>query len=118
MAILAECPICRKRQSAKNKICACGENLDRAKRSRRVKYWISYRLPNGKQRREMIGFSIEEARAAEGKRKAQKKENRIFDMLPESKMTFRELSEWFLDLPSVMDRAYYPTLKINLSSFL
>ena len=30
MAILAECPICRKKQSVKNKRCNCGQNMDSA----------------------------------------------------------------------------------------
>ena len=68
MAILAECPFCRNKQAAKNKVCKCGGDLDRAKRSKKVSYWISYRIPVGKdeegktiykQRREAIGKSIE-----------------------------------------------------------
>lgn len=62
MSILAECPFCHKRQSAKNKRCKCGEDMDKLKRSKKVKYWITYRMPNGKQRRESVGYSIEEAR--------------------------------------------------------
>jgi len=73
MAVLAECPICHRKQSNKNKKCKCGEDLDQAKRSKRVKYWIKYRLPGGKQRKEFVGKSIEDARAADGKRKRQKK---------------------------------------------
>lgn len=60
MGILQECPICRKKQSNKIKNCSCGENLEKAKRSKRVRYWINYRI-NGKQRRESVGFSITEA---------------------------------------------------------
>ena len=29
MAVMAECPICRKKQSVKNKRCTCGEDLKR-----------------------------------------------------------------------------------------
>jgi hypothetical protein len=86
MAILAECPICHNKQATQNKVCKCGENLDKAKRSKRVKYWIQYRLPGGKQRKEFVSYSIAEARDADGKRRVQKKENRIFDMLPEAKI--------------------------------
>ena len=75
MAILAECPICHRKQAAKNKLCSCGEDLVKAKRSKRVKYWISYRLPDGKQRRESVdaykdlnGYSIEDANKAHSKR--------------------------------------------------
>lgn len=64
-----------------------------------------------------MGYSIEDARASEGKRRAQKKENRILDIKPETKMTFNELTEWFLDLEKVKSLAYYPTLSINLKKF-
>ena len=101
MAILAECPICHKKQATRNKMCSCGQNLDKAKRSRRVRYWIQYRLPHGKQRKEFVGCSIDEARDADGKRRLQKRENRIFDILPEASMTFQELSDWYLGLEKV-----------------
>lgn len=116
MAILAECPICRIRQSIHNKVCKCGENLERAKRSQRVRYWISYRLPGGKQRTEVVGKSIEDARAADGKRKAQKKEGRIFDMLPESKTTVSALCEWYLGLASVKRLVSANRLKYALAN--
>ena len=99
MAILSECPTCGRKQSTKNKNCQCGENLDRAKKSGRVNYWISYRLPGGKQRRESVaameglaGNSIDDARTALSKRAIQKKEKRILDILPESKITFGKLT--------------------------
>jgi len=117
MAILAECPICHRKQSVKNRLCSCGEDLVQLKRSKKVKYWITYRLPGGRQRREVVGDSIEEARDAEGKRRSQKRENRIFDIKPEAKMTFSGLTEWFLGLEKVKSLAYYPTLQICLKKF-
>lgn len=102
MAILAECPICHKKQAAKNRNCTCGEDLVKAKRLKKVRYWVNYRLPGGKQRREPVGFLIEEARAAEGKRKAQKYGNpSILEKVPAERMTFNELSGWYLDLKSL-----------------
>lgn len=117
MAVLAECPICHKKQCLRNKKCKCGEDLERAKRSQRVKYWICYRLPGGKQRREAIGYSIEEARDAEGKRRGQKRENRIFDIRPETKMTFRELTEWYLGLEKVKTLPSYWRVVLSLKKF-
>ena len=117
MAILAECPICRKKQATKNKICSCGESLDKAKRSKRVKYWIQYRMPGGKQRKEFVGPSIEEARDADGKRKVQKRENRIFDIMPEAKMTFQELTDWYLNLEKVKAKKGCWRIKIALENF-
>ena len=56
-----------KKQAAKNKLCTWGAHLDKFKESKKVKYWINYTLPDGKQRREAVGYSIEEARDAKGK---------------------------------------------------
>ena len=117
MAILAECPLCRRKQSVRNKSCMCGNDLDRAKRNKKVKFWISYRLPGGKQRREFVGYSVEEARDAEGKRRSQKRENRIFDMLPESKMTFDELAKWYLKQTSVKSLSSFDRVKGALKNF-
>ena len=75
LAIKAECPLCHRKQAVKNKICKCGQRMDNAKRSKKVKYHIVYRLPNGKQKQEFAGFSITEAKTAEGKRLTQRHEN-------------------------------------------
>jgi integrase len=64
-----------------------------------------------------VGVSIEEARDAEGKRRSQKRENRIFDIKPDAKMSFNELTKWYLKLEGVKRLARYPILKINLNSF-
>ena len=104
MAVLAECPFCRRKQSIKNKKCKCGERLDKAKQLKKVRYWIDYPLPDGKQRRESVGafedlnaYSITDAKTALAKRRVQKKEKRLLEMLPESTMTFQELTDWYLD---------------------
>lgn len=117
MSILAECPECHKKQSTKNRACACGADLLKAKASKRLRYWISYRMPDGKQRRESVGFSIEEAKDADGKRRSQKRENRIFDIVPESKITFEELAEWYLNLKSVKSLSSYDRIKLALRNF-
>ena len=117
MAILAECPICHRKQSIKNKKCSCGVDMDAEKRKKkRVKYYIVYRV-NGKQRWELVGYSINEARDANGKRRSQKRENRIFDILPEAKMTFEELAEWYLGLETVKELASFKTIKGYLKKF-
>lgn len=117
MTIFAECPTCRRKQSAKNKRCNCGENLDKAKKSERVQYWLDYYLPNGKRKRELVGKSIEDAQAAEGNKLRQKKENRFFDILPESKMTFSELATWYFKLEKVKALASCSILQVYLKKF-
>ncbi len=116
MAILAECPICHVKQSVHNRLCPCGENLVKAKQSKRVRYWISYRLL-GKQRRESVGYSIEEARDAEGKRRSQKRENRIFDIVPEANVTVTALMKWYLELKSRKTLSSYDRMKCCLGQF-
>ena len=79
-------------------------NVNEISKILKIRYWINYRLPGGKQRREFVGYSIEEARDADGKRRSQKRENKIeeiFDIQAEAKMTFTELGEWWLGLTSV-----------------
>ena len=119
MAVLAECPICRKKQSLRNRLCSCGEDIAKAKKSNRVRFWINYRLPGGKQVRKIEGdgYDLTKAKAADGKTKAMKVENRILDIKPEAKMTFNVLTKWYLDLEGVKRLARYPILKINLNSF-
>lgn len=120
MAILAECPMCRKKQATKNRLCSCGEDLIKAKRSKRVKYWIAYRLPGGKQRRELCDdpYSIETARTQEGKRRTQKYENpRILEQVPDERITFGELAKWYLDLKPVRNLRSYDRVVGCLASF-
>jgi integrase len=117
MAVLAECPQCHRKQATRNKGCVCGRDLDKAKRSKLVRYWIQYRLPGGKQKKEFVGESIEEARNADGKRRVQKRENRIFDIKPEAKMTFRELADWYLGLEKVKVKKGCWRIRIALENF-
>jgi len=83
----------------------------------RVRYWIQYRLPGGKQRKEYVGTSIEQARDAQGKRRAQKREGKIFDIKLDSKLTFQELTDWYLSLEKVKELASYRVLTVYLKKF-
>jgi integrase len=106
VAILAECPVCHRKQAVKNKVCSCGQDLDKAKQSKRVRYWIDYRLPGGDHRKEFVSYSIEDARDAEAKRRTQKRElgKRFFAKVEEDKSTFGNLSDWYLSLSAVQTR--------------
>ncbi len=126
MAILLECPMCHKKQTLKNKKCVCGADLDKLKRQKeKVRYWSDYRIPikdgSGKtkyqQRREYIGYSREDAKAADGKRKVQKKENRHFDMLPGTDTTFNEMTEWYLNLEKVKKLKSFDRLSSGIGNF-
>ena len=123
MAIFAQCPQCKRKQATKNRVCSCGADMVKLKRSSKVKYWINYRLPNGKQRTESVKgeglnpHSIESAREMLSKRVVQKKENMVFDMVKENTMTFIELTEWYLDLESVKRLAAPERIKSALANF-
>jgi hypothetical protein len=117
MAVLQECPICHRTQSLKNKkCCKCENNLDTAKRSNQIKYYVDYFLSSGKRKRDFIGFSIKEAKDADHKIKIQKRENRYFDPIPDSNITFKELSKWYLNQQD-KEKDYHYILSLNLKKF-
>ena len=125
MSILAECPQCHIKLSVKKKHCGrCGADMDKLKRNQKVRYWINYRLPNGRQRREAVGgdglnpCSIEDARKMESKRIVQKAEKRILDIERDTTMTFKQLSDWYLNLEKTKALKSHWRLKINLKNFL
>ncbi len=124
MAILAECPLCHKKQSAQRKVCKCGADLVKEKRAKRVRYWVNYRDPDGKQRREYVGsfkdmdgYSVEDARNANAKRTVQKAENRLLDVKEDTKMTFHQLTEWYLSLERIKALSSYPIIKLSIEKF-
>ena len=118
MAVMQECPTCHKKQSNRRRLCSCGEDLVKAKRSERVNYWINFRLPNGKQRRELVGKKLSDAQAADGKRKAQKKENpKVLEIINDNKITFSQLAEWYMNLQSVKQLASYERIEICSRNF-
>lgn len=117
MAIIAECPLCRLQQSSKNKECPrCKANLKSLIRAQRVKLYIKYRI-NGKQIKELVGTSIDEAKDADGKRRAQKREGKIFEIIPDKKMTFKGLRDWYLNLDTTKDLISYERIEDCLNNF-
>jgi integrase len=116
--------MCHGKQAAKNRVCKCGEDLVKAKRSKKVKYWISYRLPDGSQKRQYVGsfkdlngYSIEHANKAHSKRVVQKAENRLLDVKSDTRMTFTELTEWYLGLEKVKALSSFWRVKLSLEKF-
>ena len=67
--------------------------------------------------KELSPYSIEDARKMHSKRVVQKAENRILDILPEAKMTFNELSEWYLSLSSIKALTTYDRVTTLISNF-
>ena len=84
------------------------------KRLKKVRYWVVYRLANGKQRKEFVG--LPDGRPARNRRgpgrggqaQGPKVENpTILERVPAERMTFTELAEWYLDLSPVKKLASY-----------
>jgi len=76
--------------------------MDAAKRAKRVRYSIQFRLPGGKlvkrslEKEGLDPYSITDARDANAKYVVKKRENKLFDISPDTEMTFNELSKWYL----------------------
>jgi integrase len=64
-----------------------------------------------------VGDSVEEARDADGKRRVQKRENRIFEIMPEAKMSFQELTDWYLGLEKVKAITTFWRIETALENF-
>jgi len=125
MAIVAECPVCHRKQSVKAKACPCGANLDNEKKNKKVRYHIIYRRDGKQVWRSLSTFkdvdpcSVEDARTVEGQFRTCRKEKRleVFDIKPGTDMTFNALSEWYLALESVKEKKSYDIIAFNLASF-
>jgi len=117
MAILAQCPICKTRQPVANKRCRCGENLDKAKKSGRVRYWITYYLPGNKMKWELSGESLDDARSLEADQRLLKKSGKLPELMRGSRLTFKGLSEWYTGLESVKALASADIIKLKLDKF-
>lgn len=109
--ILAECPVCHRKQSVKNKICnaGCGVDLDREKKAKKVRYHIYYTV-NGKQKREAVGayedldaYSLDDAKDLLSDRRVKKRKKEAFHLPEYDEKTFKELQDWYLGLAVVKD---------------
>lgn len=126
MAIMSECPTCHRKQAVRNKACgSCGSNLDQGKAAKKVRYHIVGRV-NGKPKWWALSafegvdpFSYDDAKDVEAKLRVAKRERKleIFQPKKEATMTFKKLSEWYLEQESVKRLRYFPTLEFNLASF-
>ncbi|MFO8166223.1 MAG: site-specific integrase, partial [Desulfatiglandales bacterium] len=100
-----------------------GRDLDKAKKAKKVRYWINYRQPDGKQKRAYVGsfkdlngYSIEDARKANSKFEVNKAEKRLLDIKQDTEMTFRQLSDWYLDLEDIKSAPSYRIICIRLKN--
>lgn len=103
MAILQECPQCKKRAGIDKKVCACGFKL--VKGSHKV-YWIEYYI-FGRRKRERIGPNKLAAENRLREALTQRTEDRYIDKNKNARVTFDELAKWYLQLPGVKAKRSY-----------
>jgi integrase len=103
MALLVECPECKKRNSAKAKNCKCGYAL--AKFSGRV-WWIEW-YQDGQRKRERIGPNKAAAEQRLREILSARTEGRHIRKSPDTRTTFRELTKWYLNLAEVKAKKSY-----------
>ena len=103
MALLIECPKCRKRNSADAASCKCGFNI---KKAAHKNYWIEYYL-HGKRKRERIGPSKAAAEQRHREVLKRRTEERYIDKNKNARVKFDELAEWYLSLPQIKAKRSY-----------
>ncbi len=104
MGLLVECPECKKRNSQKVKNCKCGFVL--AKFSGRV-WWIEYYDHDKRLRRERIGPNKAAADHRLREILSARAEGRYIKKSPDSRTIFKDLAEWYLELPEVKAKRSY-----------
>ena len=117
MAIQARCPVCEYKMPYRKKKCRCGANLDYLKQQGRVGYSVVFRV-DGKQKRRSFGTDLHAAKAYDAKVVSYGHQGRLSDLVASKNVTFNELAEWYLDLPSVRRLKYHRDLKLYLKHFL
>jgi len=101
MALLQECPHCKKRYAIKRKTCTCGFRFEKA--SGKV-YWIEYYL-HGRRRRERIGTNKAAAEHRLREVLSRRAEGRVVTKIKDP--TFNEVAKWYLDLPQIRAKKSY-----------
>lgn len=104
MGLLVECPECKKRNSPKVKGCKCGFAL--AKFSGRV-WWIEYYDHDKRLRRWRIGPNKAAAEQRLREILSARTEGRHIRKSPDSRILFKDLAAWYLDLPEVKAKRSY-----------
>jgi len=111
---MVECPECKKRNSPKAKSCRCGLNLAKAKGK---VYWIEW-YQDGHRRRERIGPNKEAAEQRLREVLSARTEGRHIKKSPDAKTTFKELSDWYLNLPEVKAKDSYKRDQYSVEKLL
>ena len=115
MALLVECPECKKRNSAKVKACKCGFAL--AKFSGRA-WWIESYDHEKRLRRERIGPNKAAAEQRYREVMSARTEGRYIKKSPDARTLFKDLAAWYLDLPEVKAKRSYVRDRYSVEKLL
>lgn len=112
MALMIECPKCGKRNSQKADECRCGFKI---KKAAHKNYWIEYYF-GGQRKRERIGPS--KAAAEQRLRDVLKSraEERFIKKDKNAKVSFDQLSNWYLKLPQIKSKRSYDRDELSLNT--
>lgn len=116
MSVMQECPDCHRKQTLRNRKCTvCDSDLFKARKSKRVRYHVAYRVPGSRKLYfENAGESLDDAKALAAEKRVAKKERRLF---PTNDMTFKKLAEWYLKLNKVTSLSMAGAIEIHLNRF-
>ncbi len=117
MALLQECPGCKKRLPLKSQNEAGGEKVTKVRdrcpscgfklqKASGKAYWIEYYI-NGRRKRERIGPNKEAAEQRLREVLKLRTEERFIDKDPAARLTLGELCKWYLGLPEVKGKDSY-----------
>lgn len=118
MSIEVKCT-CKHRCSARRKRCPnCGAELDKLKNRGRLRYVVEWRTPDGKKARHTCS-TYAEAAALDGEKKDAKIKGKVSKLLPDSRSSFQDLTDWYLGLEKTQELAEYKnkTKQGNLKRF-
>ena len=103
MALLMECPQCKKRNSLKVEFCKCGLHLK--KQAHKI-YWIDYYVL-GNRKRERIGSSKAAAEQRLREVLTLRTEDRYIHRNKNIRVMFNDLAKWYLELPQIKAKRSY-----------
>ena len=101
MGIRVKC-VCKRRWSPQKKKCDnCGADLDNLKKSGKARYWVYWYIPGTKRKASKTVDNWVEALALDGEKKEARYDGAVSKLQPDSRATFKELTEWYLTLKKV-----------------
>lgn len=103
MALLQECPQCKKRFGLKREVCACGFKMKKASGKA---YWIEF-YEFGRRKRERIGPNKEAAQQRLREMLKLRTEERYIDKDPSVRLSLGDLCQWYVELPEVKAKDSY-----------